>query len=237
MTIRKHVAWHENPYFLQHDHYTTTTQWVNPGNAALVLEDGEYILKAGTIWPSNDENAQGIVLRDVVVPPAIGAVTDGCGATFAMITHARINPQFLPQAPTSDAIAALKNITFSDPSMSNPAIPAGYFQIKNKSAAATASAGTFAAGATISSSVVVNAISPAVFASTLDVLDFQISDYKYPVYVSAVSNSSGDVTVTIKARKAFHCHAGEEITLCVQPGAFSAGVDFPTNTITVLKFV
>lgn len=224
-----HVCWHKNPYFLQHDHYTATTQWVNEGNAALVLEDGEYLLKAGTIWPSNDANALGIVLRDVVVAPGSG------GATFAMITHARINPDFLPAAPSQAAIGALHNITFSQPGDANTSVPAGYFMVKNKTAAVSVSAGTFNAGDTISNAVVVNAISPYTFASTPNVVDFQVANYTYPVYVSAVSNSTGDVTVTIKAREKFHCHAGEELTLVVQPEAFT-NATYPSNVVTVVKF-
>lgn len=223
------VCWHENPYFLQDDHYTTTTMWMNEGNAALVLEDGEYLLKAGTIWPSNDQNAQGIVLRDVLVPSGCG------GVTFALITHGRINPDYLPAAPTANAVSALNNITFSNPGTDNTSVPAGYFTIKNHSSVVSVSSGTFEANDTISSSVVVDAISPAAFVSTPDILAFQVSNYTYPVYVSAVTVAGSSATLTIKARKKFHCHAGEEITLCVQPEAFSAAT-YPSNVITVVKF-
>lgn len=229
--MAKHVCWHKNPYFLQDDHYTGITQWVNEGNANLVLEDGEYILKAGTIWPTNNTGAIGIVLRDVVVPAGSG------GVTFTLLTHAHINPDYLPAAPTANALSSLpKTIVFSNPGDDNASVPAGYFAIKNKSAAASVSAGAFAAGATVTSSVVVNAISPFSFNNTQDILDWQISDYNYPVYVSSVVESTGDCTVTIKARNGFHCHAGEELTLRVMPGAF-ASADYPSNIITVVKFV
>lgn len=227
--MAKYLTWNKNPYFLQDDHYTGMTMYVNSGNANLVLEDGQYLLKAGTIWPTNGTGAMGIVLRDVVV----GAD----GATFTMLTHAHINPDYLPAAPTANALTSLpKTIVFSQPGDANPGVPAGYFAIKNKSAAASVSAGAFAAGATVTSSVVINAISPFTLdAVNIDILNYQVSDFNYPVYVSAVSESSGDFTVTIKARKAFHCHPGEELTLCVLPAGFT-NANYTSNTITVVKF-
>lgn len=226
--MAKYLTWNKNPYFLQDDHYTGMTMFVNSGNANLVLEDGQYILKAGTIWPTNNTGAAGIVLRDVVV----GAD----GATFTMLTHAHINPDYLPAAPTANALSSLpKTIVFSQPGVDNPNVPAGYFAIKNKSAAVSVSAGAFAAGDTITSSVVINEISPYTLKTTTDILDWQVSDFNYPVYVSAVSHSTGDFTVTIKARRAFHCHAGEELTLCVLPSGFT-NANYTSNTVTVVKF-
>lgn len=229
--MAKYVCWHKNPYFLQDDHYTGITQYVNAGNANLVLEDGEYILKAGTIWPANDNTAIGIVLRDVVVPP------DSVGKTFTMLTHAHINPDYLPVAPTQQALNALpKTIQFSNPGSDNSSVPAGYFAIKNKTSAASVSAGAFSAGDTISAAVVVSAISPYTLKSTGSVEDWYVSDYNYPVYVSAVSVSGSDATLTIKARKGFHCHAGEELTLVAAPEAFTNS-NFSSNTVTVVKFI
>lgn len=226
--MAKYLTWNKNPYFLQDDHYTGMTMFVNSGNANLVLEDGQYILKAGTIWPTNGTGAVGIVLRDVVV----GAD----GATFTLLTHAHINPDYLPAAPTANALSSLpKTIVFSQPGVDNAAVPAGYFAIKNKSAAVSVSAGAFAAGDTITSSVVINEISPYTLKTTTDILDWQVSDFNYPVYVSAVTESTGDFTVTIKARKGFHCHAGEELTLCVLPSGFT-NANYTSNTITVVKF-
>lgn len=70
-----------------------------PANA-----DGRKIVKAGTIYPANDETAEGIIYTDV-------DVTDG-PQPGALIVEAYILKDRLPVEPTAEAIEALKEIKF-----------------------------------------------------------------------------------------------------------------------------
>lgn len=60
-----------------------------PGLA--VLQEGRYIVKAGTIYPANDATAIGVVLNDY-------DVTDG-DAMMAVVVHGFIKKAALPAAP------------------------------------------------------------------------------------------------------------------------------------------
>ena len=62
------------------------------------------VIKAGTIFPANDATAQGIVLLDVNV--ATGP-TEG-----SIVFQGSIRLDRLPEAPTTEASAALPRITF-----------------------------------------------------------------------------------------------------------------------------
>lgn len=73
-----------------------------PGLA--VLQEGRYVVKAGTIYPSNDSNAIGIVLNDY-------DVTDG-DAMMSVVIHGFIKTAALPVIPSANALAALKQLTF-----------------------------------------------------------------------------------------------------------------------------
>lgn len=69
-----------------------------------VLEDGRYIVKAGTIYPSNDAKATGVVLNDY-------DVTDG-EVAMAVVVHGFVQTSKLPAEPAEAAVTALKQITF-----------------------------------------------------------------------------------------------------------------------------
>lgn len=69
-----------------------------------VLEGSRYVVKAGTIYPSNDANAIGVVLNDY-------DVTDG-DAMMAVVIHGFVKSAALPVAPAAAAIGALNQITF-----------------------------------------------------------------------------------------------------------------------------
>ena len=73
-----------------------------PGLA--VLQEGRYVVKAGTIYPSNDSNAVGIILNDY-------DVTDG-DAMLAVVVHGFIKTAALPAVPVANALAAMKQLTF-----------------------------------------------------------------------------------------------------------------------------
>lgn len=90
------------------DHYVAVGfdhPQASSGNEGLsVLEDGRYIVRAGTIYPSNGANAIGVVLNDV-------DVTDGDGS-LAVVIHGFIKVAAIPALPSANALAKLKNIEF-----------------------------------------------------------------------------------------------------------------------------
>lgn len=65
---------------------------------------GRYIVKAGTIYPANDETAQGIILNDY-------DVTNG-DASAALVVSGTILIDKLPTAPEEAAVVALHGINF-----------------------------------------------------------------------------------------------------------------------------
>ena len=86
------------------DHYVAMPQYFEKDSALAVTVGDRKIIKGGTIYPSNDANAVGVVFQDL-------DVTNG-DANGAVILHGFINVNKLPAAPTTAAIAALNNITF-----------------------------------------------------------------------------------------------------------------------------
>lgn len=86
------------------DHYVGLAHTFAKDDAASVTIDGRKIVKAGTIYPSNDGNAIGIVFSDI-------DVTDGdCNGTI--IVHGFVKTAALTANPASAAKSALKTIQF-----------------------------------------------------------------------------------------------------------------------------
>ena len=78
------------------------------GSAGLaVLQDGRYVVKAGTVYPKNDATAVGIILNDY-------DVTDG-DQMMSVVIHGFIKKAALPVELTPEAIAALNQIKFIAP--------------------------------------------------------------------------------------------------------------------------
>lgn len=86
------------------DHYVSVAHTFKTDDATAVTEDGRKVIKAGTIYPSNDAKAIGVVWTDY-------DVTDG-DRTGALILHGFVKTAALPAAPTDEAKAALKMIQF-----------------------------------------------------------------------------------------------------------------------------
>lgn len=105
----------KNEVLLVGDHFTSVgahhaqASLGNPGLATLV--DGRYIVRAGTIFPSNDANAVGVVLNDY-------DVTD-CDVNLAIITHGLIRTAALPVHASSAAKAAMPLVGFLPASASS----------------------------------------------------------------------------------------------------------------------
>lgn len=88
------------------DHYVAFTYKLSKQSSlAGDPVDGKYIVKAGTIFPANDDTAVGVILNDY-------DVTNG-DAHAAIVVHGFFSTHKLQNgAPTPDAEAALKQITF-----------------------------------------------------------------------------------------------------------------------------
>jgi len=86
------------------DHYVAVAQTFLSNDAAAVVIEGRRIIRAGTIYPSNDANARGVVFSDM-------DVTNG-DRTGAIIIHGFIKTAALPVAPATPARTALRQINF-----------------------------------------------------------------------------------------------------------------------------
>lgn len=87
------------------DHYVCVAHtFAQNDAAATTMADGRKIIKAGTIYPSNDSNAIGVVWADY-------DVTNG-DITGSLIIHGFVKTKALPVNPTANAIGALNMIKF-----------------------------------------------------------------------------------------------------------------------------
>lgn len=92
------------------EHYVAVGQVHNQRTVAdsgvAVEVDDRWIVKAGTIFPSNDGNAKGVVLNDY-------DVTNG-DVNMALVVHGFVKVSALPEAPTDEAMAKLIQVGFLD---------------------------------------------------------------------------------------------------------------------------
>ncbi len=86
------------------DHKVAFAHTFKKGDAAATTVGSRKILKAGTIYPTNDASAIGVVENDL-------DVTDGDRAG-ALIIHGFINCKKIPAQPDAAAITALNLIKF-----------------------------------------------------------------------------------------------------------------------------
>ena len=86
------------------DHYVSVAQTFTKDDAAAVDVDGKKIIKAGTIYPTNDAKAIGVVWADY-------DVTKG-DVTGALVVHGFLKTSALPAEPTAEAKAALPMVAF-----------------------------------------------------------------------------------------------------------------------------
>lgn len=86
------------------DHYVCFAQLLEKDSALATTVDGRKIVKAGTVFPSNDENAKGLVFQDV-------DVTDG-DQNAAVLVHGFVNSAKLPEAVSNEAKKAMPAIVF-----------------------------------------------------------------------------------------------------------------------------
>ena len=86
------------------DHYVAMPKTFTKGHSLATEVDGKKIIKAGTIYPSNDASAVGVVFRDVDVT--------NDDANGAIIIHGFVKTAALPAVPSTAAKGALKGIQF-----------------------------------------------------------------------------------------------------------------------------
>lgn len=88
------------------DHYVTiarTAAKATTASGMVVSENGRFIIKAGTVYPANDETAIGLVLQDY-------DVTDS-DASMAIVIHGFVRADRLPAALSTTAKPVLPQIT------------------------------------------------------------------------------------------------------------------------------
>ena len=234
--MKKHLAFRENPYFLQNAHYTCVTLYCDAGNANVRPKDGQDILPAGTIWPDNNSgtNAIGIVYRDVVIP-------DGApGVNFSCLTHGYINKHYFPVGTISATLP--ETIQFIDGEIGSVSSTLGYFII-DCAAPQSITAGSIAAATTYTVTLSLDSIGGAgyEFNTSANVSDFVISNSVYPVQISAATVSSSSVSLTILVTKGFHAHTGDKITVTAKANALVDPNGNPSvldsNTVVVAEVV
>lgn len=86
------------------DHYVCVAHTFKKDDAAAVQQDGRKIIKAGTIYPANDNTAIGVVWADY-------DVTDG-DRTGSLLIHGFVKKAAIPEQPSANAIAALNMVKF-----------------------------------------------------------------------------------------------------------------------------
>ena len=89
------------------DHYVPIARMAAKATeaAGMVVKEGDrFIIKAGTIYPSNDNKAIGVVLQDYDVTES-----DAC---MAIVLHGFIRVDRLPTPPSNEALKNLRMIYF-----------------------------------------------------------------------------------------------------------------------------
>lgn len=88
------------------NHYVTiarTAAKATTANGMVVFENGRFIIKAGTVYPANNETAIGLVLQDY-------DVTDS-DASMAIVIHGFVREDRLPEKMSLEAKQVLSQIT------------------------------------------------------------------------------------------------------------------------------
>lgn len=89
------------------DHYVSIARQAAKATKAdgMVVKEGDrFIIKAGTIYPSNDNKAIGVVLQDYDVTES--------DASMAIVLHGFIRADRLPAQPSDAALKNLRMIYF-----------------------------------------------------------------------------------------------------------------------------
>ena len=88
------------------DHYVAEAHTFKKNDSAATTVGTRKIVKAGTIYPTNDASAKGVVLYDV-------DVTDG-DQSGALVIHGFVDAKKCTAQPSAEALAALKLVHFAN---------------------------------------------------------------------------------------------------------------------------
>lgn len=86
------------------DHYVSIARKATKADGMVVKEGDRFIIKAGTIYPSNDDKAIGVVLQDYDVTES--------DASMAIVLHGFIRVDRLSTPPSNAALKNLRMIYF-----------------------------------------------------------------------------------------------------------------------------
>lgn len=86
------------------DHYVSIARKATKADGMVVKEGDRFIIKAGTIYPSNDNKAIGVVLQNYDVTES--------DASMAIVLHGFIRADRLPTPPSAAALKNLRMIYF-----------------------------------------------------------------------------------------------------------------------------
>lgn len=86
------------------DHYVSIARKATQADSMVSKEGDRFIIKAGTIYPSNDNKAIGVVLQDYDVTES--------DASMAIVLHGFIRADRLPENPSDAALKNLRMIYF-----------------------------------------------------------------------------------------------------------------------------
>lgn len=106
MTMKyKTIAYNSAKHILaMPDHYVSIARKGTKTSGMVVEEGDRFIIKAGTIYPSNDDKAIGVVLQDYDVTES--------DASMAIVLHGFIRVDRLPTSPSDAALKNLRMIYF-----------------------------------------------------------------------------------------------------------------------------
>lgn len=104
MFVSKKTTYDSQPAFVSSDHIISRTRTAT--QAMGTTENGRTILKAGTVFPANDETAQGIVLHDI-------DLTHGDQPVGVMV-EGYVYESRLPETVSAEAKEAMKEIKFEE---------------------------------------------------------------------------------------------------------------------------
>lgn len=199
------------------DHYVALAfkhaRAVSGSTGLAVLEEGRYIVKAGTIYPANNSTAIGVILNDY-------DVTDG-DAQMAVVIHGFIKVAALPTVPASAAITAMKQITF------NPLISIGLTLTGTKA--------SIAVGATADPAAVVFTLANAEFRDGVETLsNWTIAgEATTKVSVTAIDVAADNKTVTFTLDQTAAAVAGS-VTVLPSANIISTGKTVSAVTIATV---
>ncbi|SDB96505.1 hypothetical protein [Shouchella lonarensis] len=102
MFLKKKQTYQNDPSFISSYHSISRTRTATQDMGKEI--GGKIILKAGSVYPANDETAEGIVVNDV-------DLTNG-GYPVAVLVEGYVYEDRLPEEVTPEAKAVLKEIKF-----------------------------------------------------------------------------------------------------------------------------